>query len=229
MRFFSVYQYIAPAIAAPLAYWLWLQRYAGDHRMAFFMLAVPVTFAYVIPAIGMNVLRIWAMKTRFRLGRIRPHHGLVFGSAASLFGLLSLDPLRGPLGWLEPVRAGLTVGAVVAFWNWLYDIVAMRVGFIQVFNIPYANGEGPEAIVTDYAPAVFGGFGFVYGVWIRIAECWLHQAARVDLFWPLLAGALFSAVTFPVLLFVLQSLYIHGDVGLRSYENQPPPSDEPPS
>lgn len=217
MRFFSIYQYVAPAIAVPLAYWLWLARFAGDRSLAMFMIVVPVTFAYVIPAIGMNVLKIWSMKTRFRLGRIRPHHGLVFGSASSLFGLLSLDPLRGQLEWYEPFRAALTLGAVIGFWNWLYDIVAMKVGFIEVYNRPYANNEGAEAIVTDYAPQVFGGFGLVYGFWMRLAEYYLFQQGRADLYWPMLICAMFTAVTVPVLIFVAYAMNRYGDPSLRAF------------
>lgn len=222
MRFFSLYQYIAPAICFPLAYWLFHRRYAGDHATVIFLLALPIAFSYVIPALGMNWLHLWAMRTRLKLGRIRPHHGFLFGSASSLFALLALDPLAGPLALTEPVRAGLVLGSVIAFWNWLYDVVAIRVGFIQVFNRPYALGHGPEAIATDYAPALFGGFGFAYGFWTRIAECWLHQAGRADLFWPLLAAALLTSLTFPVLLFVAQSLARHGETGLTSYEHLGP-------
>lgn len=220
MRFFSLYQYIAPAIAVPLAYWLFLQRYAGNHALVAFFLAVPITFSYVVPAIGMNVLHLWRMNTRVRIGRIRPHHGLVFGSASSLFALLSLDPLQGPLTLGEPFRAGLTLGAVIGFWNWLYDLIAIRAGFIEVYNRQYANGEGPEAIATDYSPPVFGGFGFVYGFSMRIAEGYLP--AHPGLYWPLLIGTMFTSVALPVAVYVGQSYWLYGDAGLRSYENQPP-------
>jgi len=74
MHFFNVYQYAAPLVLLPLAYWLWLQRCAGEHRLAALALAIPVLFAYIVPAIGTNVLRIWEFNTRLRLGRFRPHH-----------------------------------------------------------------------------------------------------------------------------------------------------------
>lgn len=218
MRFFSLYQYIAPMIAVPLAYFLWLARYNGDRALAAFMLVVPVTFAYVIPAIGMNVLKMWRMNTRFKLGRIRPHHGLVFGSASSLFGLLSLDPLQGPLTWYEPLRAGLTLGAVIGFWNWIYDIVAMKVGFIEVYNKPYANNEGAEAIVSDYAAHVFGGFGLVYGFWMRLAEFFILQQGHRELFWPFLIAAMVTSVVIPVGIFVAYAMYRWGEPCLRAFE-----------
>lgn len=215
MRFFALYQYIAPAILFPLAYALFLRRYES-HAMTWFALAIPITWSYVVPAIGMNWLRIWSMRTRIRIGRIRPHHGFMFGSASSLFALLCLDPVRDP-GVLAALRAGVVLGSVIAFWNWLYDIAAIRVGFIEVFNRPWYDGQGAEAIATDYAPALFGGFGFVYGVWLRIGERWILGEGRPDLAWPLLCGALACALVLPVALFVAQSLLLRGEIGLSTY------------
>ena len=77
--FFNIYQYAAPLVILPLSYWLWLERCAGQHRLAALMLAIPVLYAYIVPAVGTNVLRIWEFNTRLRLGRFRPHHGFVFG------------------------------------------------------------------------------------------------------------------------------------------------------
>lgn len=223
MRFFALYQYVAPAVLFPLAYWLFLCRYQS-HTMTWFALAIPIVWSYAIPAIGMNWLRIWSMRTRIKVGKIRPHHGFMFGSASSMFALVCLDPATGEPGMLSALRAGLVLGSVVAFWNWLYDVIAIRVGFIEVFNKPWFEGQGPEAIATDYAPALFGGFGFVYGVWLRVGECWLLARGRTDLFWPLLCGALASAMVIPVVLFVAQSLWLRGEIGLRTY--QPPDGPE---
>ena len=79
MGFFNFYQYAAPLIVLPLAYWLWLERMQGEHRLALLVLAIPVVYAYVVPAVGTNVLRVWEFNTRLKLGRFRPHHGFVFG------------------------------------------------------------------------------------------------------------------------------------------------------
>ena len=48
MRFFSLYQYAAPALLFPLSYWAWWRRCDGEHLCAAFMLAIPVLYAYVI-------------------------------------------------------------------------------------------------------------------------------------------------------------------------------------
>ncbi|MBI4867134.1 MAG: hypothetical protein HY816_09295 [Candidatus Wallbacteria bacterium] len=217
MRFFQIYQYLAPAVMFPLAYWLFLRRYNGNHPMTLFALSVPITFSYVVPALGMNWLRIWAMRTRFRIVRIRPHHGFLFGSAASLFALLCLPPLAAPAGLAEAMRAGFVLGTVIGFWNWLYDIHAIRVGFLQVYNRPFAEGRGPEAIAGDYAPVFFGTFGFAYGIALRVAESDLLLLGHSDHFWPLLAVSTGLVLAAPGLAYVAQSYVLRGESGLRSY------------
>ncbi len=91
-RFFNVSRCVAPLVLTPLAYWAWLAAGKGDHRYALSMVAVPVLFAYIMPAVGINVLRIWKINTRLRLGRFRPNHGFVFGSSAACIAWLALPP-----------------------------------------------------------------------------------------------------------------------------------------
>src|SRR6185503_21299398 len=121
------------AVIVPLSYWLWLRRYDGQHAMAALAMSIPIVFAYVAPGIGTNVLRLWEFNTRLRIGRFRPHHGFVFGGATSLFGLACLwRPAAYDLG--EFFRAALVLGSTIAFWNWLYDIAAIKTGFLCVYN-----------------------------------------------------------------------------------------------
>ena len=87
MKFFNIYQYLAPVILLPLSYYLWWRRMAESHKLALFMVSIPILFAYIVPALGTNWLKLWEFNTRWRLGRFRPHHGFVFGSAISLMGL----------------------------------------------------------------------------------------------------------------------------------------------
>jgi hypothetical protein len=216
MRFFNLYQYAAPLVLAPLAYWLWLQRSAGEHRMAALALAIPVLFAYVVPAVGTNVLRIWEFNTRLRLGRFRPHHGFVFGSATSLFALAAVPAgAAGPWEWL---RAGFVLGSVLAFWNWLYDVQALRAGFLRVYTRSYAQGHGPEAIALDYAPPIFGLFGLCYGVALVLAERVLAGAQGWAPYWGFLALAGAACIAAPVAGYVAWSYWRNGESGLRSHE-----------
>ena len=116
-RFFHVYQYAGPAIALPVSYYCWWAAYGGDHAMTLATLVVPIVYAYVVPGLGTNWLRLWEFNTRLRIGRFRPHHGFVFGSATSLIVLLCRAPERGPFEWTGLLRSMFVVGTVLAFWN----------------------------------------------------------------------------------------------------------------
>jgi hypothetical protein len=214
MRFFRIYQYLAPLCLLPVAYWLWHRRYEGDHRLVILVLSVPILFAYIIPGIGTNWLRLWEFNTRWKLGRFRPHHGFVFGTATSLFGLLCLGNPVPALDAMELIRAGFVMGSVLAFWNWLYDLYAIKVGFLIVFNRSYRDGRGAAAIATEYCPVFFGAFGVCYGVTIRVAEHWLLELGRRDLYWPLFVGCHLLTLTVPVVAYVLYSLGTAGETGL---------------
>ena len=52
----------------------------------------------------------------------------------------------------------------------LYEVKALRSGLLKVYNQPWADGLGEEAIAFDYAPWFFGGFGAAYGLAIGILE-----------------------------------------------------------
>lgn len=217
MKFFQWYQFVAPVILFPLSYWLWWQRYAEDHRMVLAALSLPIVFAYVIPGIGTNWLRLWEFNTRIRLGRFRPHHGLVFGSATSLFALLSL-PDPSDYGVAGLVRDGFVLGSVLAFWNWLYDTYAIKAGYIKVYTRKQFEGASPESVAIDYAPVLFGVFGACYGVSLRGLEQLVvarHPWHEVCLL--LLVGHA-ACLVLPVLAYVTVSLLRSGESGLRSYE-----------
>jgi hypothetical protein len=216
MKFFQVYQYAAPLVLLPLSYWLWSQRYGGDHRLVLLALSLPVAFAYVIPAIGTNWLRLWEFNTRFRLGRFRPHHGLLFGAATSLFAVVTLSfPAESSVAAM--LRDGFVLGSVLAFWNWLYDMLAIQAGFIKVYTRKQFEGSGAEAVSADYAPVLFGVFGFSYGVSLRCLEFAALQSNRwlATWLWPICLVVCLAA---PVLAYVAVSYLRTGQSGLRSYE-----------
>jgi len=180
-------------------------------------LSLPIVFAYVIPGIGTNWLRLWEFNTRFRLGRFRPHHGLVFGAATSLFALVAL-PFPGENSLAEGLRSGFVLGSVLAFWNWLYDTYAIKAGFIRVYTRPHYKQADAESVATDYAPALFGTFGLCYGFAIRSLEYVLMDQDCEQWTWPLLLACHAICLAAPVLAYVSVSLLRTGESGLRSYE-----------
>jgi len=224
MRFFRLYEYLAPFVLFPVSYYLWLTRFDGRHDFVLLALSMPVVFAYVIPGLGTNWLKLWEFNTRLRLGRFRAQHGFVFGSATSLFALLCVEPQATTLGWFELFRAGFIMGSVVAFWNWLYDIYAIRAGLIVVYNRAYSKRQGPEAIATAYAPVFFGTFGACYGIALSIYRYDLLERGCRDCFWPLFVGGACAGLFIPVLMFVLYSYATDGVSGLEACHRE---SDHP--
>lgn len=218
MRFFRIYQYLVPILLFPLCYWLWLIRYDYDHRLTLFMLSLPIVFSYVIPGLGTNWLHLWEFNTRWRLGRFRPQHGFLFGTATSLFALMCLRFPPEAFDWFEVLRAAFIMGSVLAFWNWLYDVYALRVGFLKVYNRAFAENRGPDAIATEYCPLFFGLFGLCYGAVLRVAEYYLAELGRFDLFWPLLVACQIFMLVCPVAAFILISKLMTGETGLHSYQ-----------
>lgn len=220
MRFFNFYQYAAPALLLPLAYWLWLERSQGEHRLALLLMSMPVLYAYVVPAVGTNVLKIWEFNTRLRLGRFRPHHGFVFGSATSLIALACLES-PGAFGAGAILRTAFVLGSVLAFWNWLYDVAALRAGYLKVYTRSFAERRGAEAVAMDYAPPIFGLFGAVYGAAIVVAEHVVRDAAPAW-YWPIFIGANLACIAVPVGGYIGWSFLRNGENGLTSYQGRAP-------
>ncbi len=214
-RLLSLYPYIAPAILTPLGCWLWWRHYDGDARLVLLAVGTPILFAYIVPGIGTNVLKVWEFDARLRLGRFRPQHGFVFGSATAILMLPVMGAPMPAAGLGDVLVAGFVAACVLGFVNWIYDIAAIRAGILKVYNQPYADGLGPEAIAGDYAPWFFGGFGLCYGVGLRLSERllagtqgWLTAAL-------LLVGVTAAAVTLPTIAYAFSSWRKHGHYGCR--------------
>jgi hypothetical protein len=212
-RALTLYQYAAPAVLAPLTFWLWWREYAGELRLVAVAWLIPILWAYIVPGIGTNVLKVWEFNTRFKLGRFRPHHGFVFGSATALLGwfvhLRAHDAL-------DLLRNAFVLCSVIAFWNLLYDVKALKAGILNVYNQPWADGAPAESIAMDYAPWFFGVFGFTYGAGIAAMEL---LGSRGALSMPVYALAfaltLLLTLTLPVLCFMRYSQRAHGHAGTR--------------
>jgi len=213
-RFFHVYQFAGPAFALPVSYWCWWQAYDGSHLMAVATLAVPIVYAYVIPGLGTNWLKLWDFNTRLKIGRLRPHHGFVFGSATSLLALPCFVPEQGPFEMAALLRVAFVVGSVLALWNWLYDAYALRAGFIVIRRQPYQAHLSHEAFAMEYAPVFFGAVGACYGAYLYVATYVLWTLARVDLFWWVLLGGIAAVLVVPVCAYVAVSFVRYGASGL---------------
>ena len=219
-RALTIYQYVAPAILAPASFLLWWRVYGGDLQLIAAAWLVPVIWAYVVPGVGTNVLKVWELNTRLRLGRFRPHHGFVFGSATAM--------LAWGVHWqaqslVDVARSAFVMGSVLAFWNLLYDIKALQAGILSVYNQPWADGKPEEVVALDYAPWFFGGFGVVYGGGIAMLE-WLSAQGRLTtpMFALVFALMLALSLSVPVAGYVAQSRRRHGHSGTHPVEKRCP-------
>lgn len=217
-RFLSIYQFLVPLLLLPLGYWLWFQRF-HNHRFVILGLLVPVVFAYVIPGVGTNVLKLWEINTRFRVGKFRPQHGFVFGTGTAMLALPCLVAPTSPVfdlgGFLQ---AGFLMGTVLGFWNWVYDLAAIGSGFITVYNHPYGEDRGTEAIVSDYAAIYFGVFGVAYGWAMYLAQVLLLGQGQWSWYVPLLVGSSVAGLALPSACYIAWSYWRHGHNGLRPFQ-----------
>jgi hypothetical protein len=219
-RALALYQYLAPAVLAPASFWLWRREYSGDLRLVAAAWLVPVLWAYIVPGIGTNILKVWEFNTRLRLGRFRPHHGFVFGSATAMLAWFVHVPVHDLFG---VARSAFVLCSVLALWNLLYDIKALQAGILAVYNQPWADGQGEAAIALDYAPWFFGGFGAMYGAGIGAME-WLDTRGRLSGGSFAIAFAVLAVLclTLPVAGFVVHSRRKHGHSGTRPVDKTCP-------
>jgi hypothetical protein len=213
-RALSVYQYLAPIVLAPLSFLLWQREYGGNLKLTITAWLVPVLWAYIVPGIGTNVLNVWEFDTGLRLGRFRPHHGFVFGSATAMLAWLVHGPPSRDL-W-DIGRNALVLYSVIGFWNVLYEVKALQSGILRVYNQPWADGRDEAAIVMDYAPWFFGGFGAVYGAGIGVMESIDGRGAlSTRTFVVAFSLMLAFALIVPTAGYILQSIRRHGHWGTR--------------
>ncbi len=212
--FFTLYQYLGPLLLTPFSFWLWWNTYDANLTLTLIAWLIPILFAYIVPGIGTNVLKVWEFNTRFRLGRFRPHHGFVFGSATSM--IVWLTHAQMATNVFDVLQSAFIVASVLGFWNLIYDVKALKSGILLVYNQPWADDKGDEAVAMDYAPVFFAGFGFVYGAGIATAEILQHKE--------LLNGAyiigyfmvmLILSIAFPVWLYRYGSFKKHGHSGCQ--------------
>lgn len=212
-RLFDWYAILAPAVLAPLSFWLWLRETGGQLPLVALASGLPVLWGYIVPGVGTNVLKMWEFDARLRLGRFRLQHGFVFGSATSMIAwVVHTSPAQG-LG--DVLRSAFVLASVLGFWNLLYDIRALEAGVLRVYNQPWAEGSPPAAIAHDYAPWFFAGFGAVYGAALALAEWYAAQLQSWPVALAALLGALALACAVPTLGYVHRSLRLHGHPGTR--------------
>ena len=220
-HFYQIYQIVVPIFLFPLAYWLWLERFSGNHAVAALVMFVPVIAYYVFVIVGITRLRLWEMNTRPTIKGMRPHHGFVIGTATGLLAYLSLQSIavgHGGLGGI--LTAAFLVGSVFGFWNWWYETYAVKSGFISIYTKRIADGASAEEAVTDYAPLLFGSMGACHGAMVKTAENLLLPEHSMLLYWAIALTGGVALIAVPVILYLVVHRIRYGESGLRSYVNE---------
>ncbi|MEW7986764.1 MAG: hypothetical protein AB2805_18495 [Candidatus Thiodiazotropha sp.] len=218
-RLLNWYQYLAPAILTPLSFWLWWQEYTGNLYLLSIAWLLPILYAYIVPGIGTNVFKVWEFDTRLRLGRFRPHHGFVFGSATSMLAWLCHGDSAESLS--DVVIYAFILASVLGFWNIIYDIRAIQSGLLKVYNQPWADGKNAAAITMDYAPWFFASFGMVYGAAIGFSELWAaNRVITMPIFSAYFVCVLVISMAVPVVGYRNQSMRRHGHYGCCPVEKR---------
>lgn len=213
-RGLDIYQYLAPVVLSPLSFWLWWKRYEGNFNLVLVAWLIPILYAYIVPGVGTNLLKVWEFNTRFRLGRFRPHHGFVFGSATAMLAWLGHGASAAT--WGDILRCSLTLASMLGFWNLLYEVKALRSGLLLVYNQPWAEGHPAEAIALDYSPWFFAGFGAIYGAGLGLGEYLTARGGLTGLwFLGYFLALLIGAIAGPVLGYRAHSFRTHGHSGCR--------------
>lgn len=212
-RALDLYAYLAPLVLTPLSFGLWWATY-GELSPVLMMWLIPILYAYIVPAVGTNVLKVWEFDTHLRWGRFRPHHGFVFGSATSM--LAWLCHTGSVIDFWGVIQRALIYASVLGFWNLLYEVHALKTGVLKVYNQPWADGLGAEAVALDYAPWFFAGFGAVYGAGSALAEWWRSEYGWDALsFAMLFMGTILLGMVIPVLGYLYRSFRYHGHSGCK--------------
>ena len=85
------------------------------------------------------------------LGILRPESGQI----------LIDDPASNAVTFTGLLRAGFILGSVMAFWNWLYDVIAVKSDFIRIHKPPHYHGVSTESVIMEYAQSCSACSGFV--------------------------------------------------------------------
>ena len=216
--FYHAYQFIAPLVFFPLAYWLWWRRFGRDHEVALLVMFVPVVAYYLLVGIGMFKYRLWRFNTSPTIAGMRPHHGFVFSTAAAIFFYVCLRMVPVDHAGIASIATSAFLGAsVFGFWNWWYETYAIKSGFISLYTKKIADGATAEEAVTDYAPFFFGGMGAVYGALVKTAENLLLPDHGTFLYWTVAVFGVLSMLFIPAAVYLVAYRIRYGESGLKSY------------
>jgi len=172
--FILLIDFILPIPLFVLMYFLWMNE-TGDPWFSAYTLLLGLSFGYIIPGIGTNLLNLWKFCGPFKLGKYLIHHGFMY---APYFSLVLFVCFRiGEPGDLVGSIAFITVFALVqGFLSTMHDLHGLRCGFIILNSKLSRQGLSHEEVILDYAPIGFSLFGGTYALSCLLAREIFAQA-----------------------------------------------------
>lgn len=164
--FYSVYQYFAPLIILPFSFYLWFKE-IPNFKYVILILSFPIIISYIIPAIGTNVTKVWEFKTKHMIGKFRVYHGFVFGGFTSLLGFCFYAALPSNSNNFNILIWIILCSSFLSFINTIYDINAVKTGFLIIHNRAFYEQKSSYEIVFDYAPIFFFVLGVTYTLFLK--------------------------------------------------------------
>lgn len=150
--------WVFPIAGFPLVACGWWLVSDGSWATVALVMGVPLVFGYVVPGIGVNVMKRWRFTSGWRIGGYYAHHGFVYSSKMAFVLLLAVRDPRGLGGW-GALAAVLVSAAATALGGWWHDLHAVRAGKIELL---VRDGRSAESLVHAYAPATFLLLGAAY-------------------------------------------------------------------
>ena len=196
--FLLLYGKVFALLGFPLMAWLWYQRYGA--AFAALVMGLPLLFGYIVPGIGTNVLKMWRFRGSWLVGNYYIYHGFIYASPMALALYLGFFPNQD--GGVSATLGNIArTTAMVGLVGWWHDMLAVRQGMVEIYNRPWKQGAGPEAIVAHYAPICFSLIGASYtGMAIWGYDVLVRQGNVNGLWWLFPLGlalmTLFSAVPY---------------------------------
>lgn len=132
-------------------------RFSGDLKVVSVAVLLPLVYGYVMPFIGINILKNWQFKGGWRIGGMYVHHGFMYASKLSFFGFapLMILSIEMPVWILNCLWIGMT-SVLYACTAWLQDHLSFS------FGIVIDPKSGLSLNVNRYAPVCFSLIGLLY-------------------------------------------------------------------
>jgi hypothetical protein len=134
---------------------------SGSAWFASYTILLGLSFGYVVPGIGTNLLKLWRFHGPWKVGNYYWHHGFLYAPYLAVVLWLTAS-FRAEITLANVVA---TIGAMAIVQSVLschHDYMGLVAGEIEIFNAPARAGAGPRAIILDYAPIGFALFGAAY-------------------------------------------------------------------